>query len=292
MTRFRFGIATILQGAEYPQLREAWQAIDGMNLDLITFWDHYLPISGDIDAPNHEVWTLLGALAECTERVRFVPSVISTARHDARLIANAAATVDHISNGRLELGLGAGGVPDEHRRYGLPFPSAGERVARLEESIRVILLLWSERRAHFAGRFFRLDDAPCEPKPVQRPHPPLTIAGGGEKRSLRIVARYAATWRAFNTAGNIPALAAKNRLLDDYCREIGRDPATLERAEAVTPPADWWTGAPDEGVAALRAYAEAGVNCFILAARPPFPLQQIERFAREVVPRFRTSVGT
>jgi alkanesulfonate monooxygenase SsuD/methylene tetrahydromethanopterin reductase-like flavin-dependent oxidoreductase (luciferase family) len=238
------------------------------------------------------VWTLLGAIAEVTSRVRFAPSVISTARHDARLIANAAATVDHISNGRLELGLGAGGVPDEHRRYGLPFPSPGERVARLEEAIRVIRLLWSEKRATFAGRFFRLEDAPCEPKPLQQKHPPFIVAGGGEQKSLRIVAREAASWRAFNTAGNVPALAAKYRLLDDYCRQIGRDPATLERMEALTPPPDWWTRAPEEGVAALRSYADAGVTCFILAARPPFPLREIEGFAREVVPRFRAAIAT
>lgn len=289
---FRFGVATVLQGSSYSRLREAWQAIDSMpNIDLITFWDHYMPLSGDLDLPNHEVWTLLGGVAEATKRVRLVPSVISAARHDARLIANAASTIDHISNGRLELGLGAGGVPEEHKRYRLPFPEPAARVARLEETIEVLKLLWSPGHATFRGRFFELEDAPCEPKPVQQPHPPIVLAGGGEKKSLKLVAQHASTWRAFGTGG-IEKFRQKNAVLDDWCRKIGRDPSTLERADSIIPPENWWSDNPEAGVEVLRNAAAAGMTCFVMYAKPPFDnLPAIEEFANEIVPAFKASMA-
>jgi alkanesulfonate monooxygenase SsuD/methylene tetrahydromethanopterin reductase-like flavin-dependent oxidoreductase (luciferase family) len=247
-----------------------------------------MPLSGDLDAPNHEVWTLLGGLAEATKRIRLMPSVISTSRHDARLIANAAATVDHISNGRLELGLGAGGVPEEHERYRLPFPEPAERVARFAEAIEVIKLLWSPGRASFRGRYFELEDAPCEPKPLQQPHPPLVIAGAGEKKSLRLAAQHGSTWRAHST-GTFERFRQKNDLLTEWCRKIGRDPSTLERADSIIPPEDWWNGDVEAGVAQLNAAADAGMTLFVMYSKPPFDLKRIETFTREVIPAFRDS---
>ena len=144
-----------------------------------------------------------------------------------------AVTVDHICGGRLEFGLGAAWHEAEHRGYGIPFPRAGERIAMLDEALRVITALWTEDTASFDGRYFRLQDAICNPKPVQKPHPPIVVAGQGEKMSLRVVATHTDEWNA--TGIDAADWSRLNQVLTSHCEAIGRDPATIRRGVQLHP---------------------------------------------------------
>src|SRR6059036_135130 len=150
----------------------------------------------------------------------------NTYRHPA-LVAKMAAQVDIISGGRLLLGLGAGWQQNEHEAYGIPFYTMRERLERLDEACQVIRSLWTERRATFKGRFYQLSDAPLDPKPVQTPHPELMIGGGGERVTLRIVAKHADHW---NVWGGPRVVAQKGAILDEHCAAVGRDPKTITRS--------------------------------------------------------------
>ena len=182
--------------------------------------DHFMPNGAPSSVPRLEAWTTIAAIAARVGRVRVGVLVTgNTYRHPA-VLAKMAATVDHICEGRLVLGLGAGWQENEHEAYGIELPAVAERLARLDEACQVIRLLHSEERSNFEGRFYRLVDAPCEPKPVQRPLP-LLIGGGGEKTTMRIAARYADEW---NCWGLPELMAHKSEVLERHCLEIGRDP--------------------------------------------------------------------
>jgi F420-dependent oxidoreductase-like protein len=207
----------LLGSAEHAE-RSGW--------DGIWVMDHFMPSEEPIIAPRLEAWTTIAGVAACVDRVRVGVLVTgNTYRHPA-VLAKMAATVDHISEGRLVLGLGAGWQLNEHESYGLEFPSVSERLARLEEACQVIRLLHSHERSNFEGSFYKLVDAPCEPKPVQRPLP-LLLGGSGEKVTLGIVARYADEW---NCWGLPELIAHKSEVLERHCLEIGRDPATIKRS--------------------------------------------------------------
>ncbi len=197
--------------------------------DGVWYADHFMPNTPDASDPCHEVWTTVAALAASVPRVRIGPLVAgNTYRHPA-VVANMAATIDHISGGRLVLGLGAGWQENEHRAYGIELYTVGERLRRLEEACQVIKALFSEHRANLEGRYYRLENAPLEPKPVQDPLP-LMIGGGGEKVTLRIVARFADEW---NVWGDVGRLRQKMSVLDRHCETLGRDPAAIQRSAAV-----------------------------------------------------------
>lgn len=220
----------------WPVARQSWddvlalaRHVEHTGWDGVWYADHFMPNTPDAAEPCHEAWSTVSALAACVPRIRIGPLVLgNTYRHPA-VVANMAATVDHISGGRLVLGLGAGWQENEHRAYGLEFYTVGERLRRLEEACQVIKALFGERRASFEGRYYRLEDAALEPKPVQNPLP-LMIGGGGEKVTLRITAQYADEW---NVWGDVDRLRQKMDVLDRHCETIGRDPAAIERSAAV-----------------------------------------------------------
>jgi F420-dependent oxidoreductase-like protein len=174
-----------------------------------------------------ECWTALAALAAETSRMR-VGTIVSgnTYRHPA-LLAKMATNVDIISHGRLICGLGAGWQENEHRAYGMDFYTTRERLERLEEACRVLKALWTESKATYKGRYYRLDEAPLMPKPQQKPHPELMIGGGGEKVTLRIAAQHADHW---NVWGGPATLAHKGRILEEHCARVGRDPRQILRS--------------------------------------------------------------
>ena len=273
--------------------------------DGLFYADHFMPDAEDTSAPWPEAWTTLAALAASVPRIRLGTLVTgNTYRHPA-VLAKMAATVDHISGGRLVLGLGAGWQENEHRQYGVPFYTLGERLARLDEACQVIKQLFSQEKSRFDGKFYQLDDASLEPKPVQNPLP-LLIGGGGEKVTLRITARWADEW---NVWGNVETLQRKMAILDGHCADVGRDPAQIQRsavallflsddAAFVEKMRSRDIGRPvivgnvAEVQETVRAYAEAGVDELIV---PDFTLgpmdaklATLDRFIGEVAPPFRS----
>jgi F420-dependent oxidoreductase-like protein len=207
----------LLGSAEHAE-RTGW---DGVWVE-----DHFMPNGERSNVPRLEAWSTIAGLAACLHRARIGVLVTgNTYRHPA-VLAKMAATVDQISEGRLVLGIGAGWQENEHEAYGIDLPEVPERLARLEEACQVIRLLLSQERSNFQGRFYRLVDAPCEPKPVQQPLP-LLVGGSGEKVTMRIAARYADEW---NCWGLPDAIARRIEILGRHCSDLGREPASIKRS--------------------------------------------------------------
>ena len=261
-----------------------------------------------------ESWSTLSALAALVPRIRVGTIVLgNTYRHPA-VVAKMAAQVDIISGGRLLLGLGAGWQENEHQAYGIPFHTMRERLERLDEACQVMKSLWTQRRSHFTGRYYQLSDAPLEPKPVQTPHPELMVGGGGERVTLRIVAKHADHW---NVWGGPKVLARKGAILDEHCAAVGRDPKTITRSAnmvlLITDKKDeverlaetiatrlgrhaadardtCLAGTPDQIREQLHQLQAARVNVVFIPSlfRPLAELRRdLDRFIAEIAPAFR-----
>jgi F420-dependent oxidoreductase-like protein len=223
----RFGLFTSMGGQTWPAVLELWRHAEATGWDVACVTDHFMPNTKEREGATLEGWTTLTALAALVPRIQVGTIVLgNTYRHPA-VVAKMAAQVDIISGGRLLLGLGAGWQENEHEAYGIPFYTMRERLERLDEACQVLISLWTERRSNFAGRYYTLSDAPLDPKPAQRPHPELMIGGGGEKMTLRTVARHADHW---NVWGGPKVLSHKGRVLDEHCRTVGRDPKAIRRS--------------------------------------------------------------
>ena len=188
-------------------------------------WDHFYPLTGDFAGPNLEAWTMLAALAQATSRIRLGCQVTGMVYRHPAVLANMAATVDIISGGRLELGLGAGWNQMECDAYGIELPQLRERFDRFDEGVEAIISLLSNTLTTFDGHYVRLTDARCEPKPVQRPHPPVTIGGRGRTRTLRTAARWAQQWNAITS--DPQEWASLKQTLVEHCAAVGRDPGEI-----------------------------------------------------------------
>ncbi len=272
--------------------------------DGVWIADHFMPNGEDVSGPVLEGWTTIAALAATVQRVR-IGCLVSgnTYRHPA-VLAKAAATADHISGGRIVLGLGAGWQENEHTAYGIPLFETKERMARFGEACAVVKSLLTQERTTFEGEHYQLTDAPLEPKSADGPVP-LLIGGGGEKVTLRIAAQHADEW---NVWGTPDVLAHKGAVLDRHCADVGRDPDTIERsAQALLFLSDdesWLASQRDKGIPMatmigtpaqlvdiLFEYQEAGVDELII---PDFTLgppqrakETYDRFLTEVAPSFR-----
>ena len=277
-----FGFKTEQPRASYDDLVRIWREADENDAfaDLWLF-DHFVPLRMEIGQPCLEGWTLLTALAVQTRRARVGLMVASnTYRHPA-VLANMAAALDVITGGRLEFGIGAGWHEGEHRMYGVPLGTAAQRIRALGEACEVMRALWTNEESAFNGRYYTLVDARCDPKPMQRPGPPITIGGTGEKLTLRVVAKYADRWN-FN-GKSVEDFQRLNTVLDDHCRAVGRDPHEIQRSVQRHL-------APDLGAAMeeVAAYVQAGAAHVVLNPRFPLIPGLSDRIAREVVePIFR-----
>ena len=210
----------------YGDVLELAQHVERTGWDGFWYADHFMPNAEDTSTPWPEAWTTLTAVAAVVPRLRIGALVTgNTYRHPA-VLAKMAATIDHISGGRVVLGLGAGWQENEHEAYGIPFYTLAERLERLDEACRVIKALFGETSTSFDGRHYQLNNAPLEPKPVQSPLP-LLIGGGGEKVTLRITAEHADEW---NVWGTVDILRHKMEILNNHCTAVGRDPKSIQRS--------------------------------------------------------------
>jgi F420-dependent oxidoreductase-like protein len=235
MHPLRFGLK-LSQAATIDTLTTVWRIADDSGFDHCWNMDHFASLGSDDGLDIFEAWTLLAGMAARTTRTRIGCSVTgNTYRHPA-VLAKAAVTVDHLSGGRLEFGIGAGWAENEHTMLGLPFGTVGERAGRLEEALPIIRSLWTRPRTTFAGKHYQLTDAVAEPKPVQSPHPPIWIGGVGRRRTLRMAAEHAAVWNA--PGGSPEQLAELSAVLDGHCADIGRDPSEIRRSVQIRVPAD------------------------------------------------------
>lgn len=276
--RLSFGIKTAPQWTTYDDILRVWLEADSIpSIEHAWAFDHFVPLGPDSTGPQLEGWTLLGALAARTEHLRVGLMVTgNTYRHPA-VLANIAATVDHISHGRLDFGIGAAWNEMEHEMYGIPFYTTGERIRRLGEACEVCKLLWTETRANFDGKYYHLKDALCEPKPVQKPYPPIVIGGSGEKLTLRVVARYADVWNFFSDS--VEEFNHKQEVLAQHCEAVGRDPATIVRSRQFSIDYNNLRETRD----AIRPYIAAGASHFVLTLRAPYPEGIAHRLAAEII---------
>ena len=256
----RFAIKTRPEHQTWEEIRDAWLAADEIPLfESAWNWDHFYPLTGDLTGPNFEAWTMLAAMAQATRRIRIGCQVTGMVYRHPAVLANMAATVDIISGGRLELGLGAAWNQMECDAYGIDLPPLRERFDRFDEGVEAIVSLLSQTTTTFAGQYVKLTDARCEPKPVQRPHPPVTIGGRGKKRTLRTVARWAQQW---NAIAKSPAdwLELKEVLVG-HCADLGRDVNEITCSVNVRIEPD---GNTEPAVAKVAAYRDAGVDLVIV----------------------------
>lgn len=241
-------------------------------------FDHFNALYGDPDGPCLEAWTLLSALGAATNRVRLGPLVTGITYRHPSILATEVVTADHVSQGRIEFAVGAAWHEDEHRELGIDFPSAAERVRRLDEAIEVMDLLMTADGASFHGDYYRLDDASYRPKPVQQPRPPLWIGGGGEQLMLPLIARRADVWHGF---GKAASFGRKSRLLDDLAEQVGRDPTSIRRATSLSISEPW-----DEVRAEAEALARIGVT-YLTVDWPGEGEARVAEFVEEVMPEVR-----
>ena len=263
--------------------RQVWKTADEAGFDQIWNSDHLAktPSSGDPTGPILDAWTALAAQAADTKRIRLGVLVTGNIHRHPSLLAKMATTVDHISQGRLEVGLGTGWNQDALSRLGMPFADVPARARMLDEACRVLKALWTEERANYKGRFYELKDAIAEPKPVQKPHPPIVIGGRGPKVTTRAAARHAQGWNTSGSRGyDTDAEAVK--ALDEHCRALGRDPKSLRRSVNLG-----WN--KDQGLALAERYRAIGFTEFVIAIGNDGrdALAEIDLLEREAVPALR-----
>ncbi len=289
--RLSIGIKTSQANTTYQELLRVWREADEIPaFEHAWLWDHFVPLRGPVTGPTLEAWTLLAALASQTRRLRLGVVVTSNRIRPPAVLAKMAATVDQISGGRLVFGIGAGGsaVADPagrasvHREldaYGIDVVSTGEALGALAEACTICRRMWTEDEPFdFDGRYYRLKGAICEPKPVQRPHPPILIGSGGERVGLRVVAEHADIWNC--PARTAEEFRAKSRILDQHCAAIGRDPAAIVRsAQILLSPAD--QSDPARARDQVLEFVEAGATHLILGFIPPSP--PLRQLAAQIV---------
>jgi F420-dependent oxidoreductase-like protein len=269
----RFAFKTSPQDTTWEAMLAVWRAADDIEL-FESGWtfDHFYPIFSDPTGPCLEGWVTLVALAQATTRLRLGTLVTGIHYRHPAVLANMAATLDIVSGGRLELGVGAGWNEEESGAYGIDLGTPKERSDRFEEACEVIVGLLTQETTSFKGSFYQLTEARCSPKPVQSPHPPICIGGSGEKRTLRTAARFAQHWNF--VGGTVEEFAAKRDVLHRHCADLGRDPAEILLSSHVP-----FDGDPAATAATAAALGEAGAGLAIIYLRPPHRPDVLEPLA-------------
>lgn len=276
----KFGIKLMPQHCTWDEMFAVWRAADEAPVfESAWSFDHFYPIYGDWEGPCLESWVTLSALAQATTRIRIGCMVNGVLYRHPAVLAKMAAALDIVSGGRLELGLGAGWNDRECEAYGIELGTLTQRFDRLEEACEVIIRLLRDRSTTFEGTYYRLTDARCEPKGLQRPHPPICIGGGGERRTLKIVARYAQHWNF--PGGPVDAFRAKRDVLHAHCADLGRDPAEISCSTHLMM---WNDQTVADVVRQAEAYADAGLDLGIVYLDRPVPAAEVEELAAALAP--------
>jgi F420-dependent oxidoreductase-like protein len=310
-TRIKFGIQTGQQDVTYAELVAIWKEAEALGFDSAWNFDHFMPIRGDRDGPCLEAWTLLGALAAQTSRIRIGSLVNGNTYRNPALLAKMATTMDQISNGRFDLGIGAAWFEAEHRAYGFPFYTPKERADRLGEALQVITKLWTEDHPSYQGQYYSLLEAPFSPPNVQQPHPPIVVGGKGKKWIMPLVARYADAWNV--PIGVTPkGIEARREIIKAECARVGRTPCDIEvqaflvlfsitdvpfaggavrlgarLIEDKRVAQSILVGSAQQITDHIRTYVDAGATHIIMNIQPPYDAELLRRFATEVMPNFR-----
>jgi len=305
----KLGLHTGQQDCTYEDLRRVWRLADSSGLYWVSVWDHFYG-TVDTNGPCFEALSIMTALAAETTNVRVGCLVFGMGYRHPAVLAKAAATIDHVSNGRLELGLGAGWYELEHTAYGIPFPPVGTRMDILEEGVRIVKSMLTQESTTFVGNYFQVRDAFCSPRPVQD-KPRIWIGGEGERRTLRIAARYAGGWNAPFVTPEV--YRHKIQVLERWCEVEGRDPKEIARSvnvgfyigadetaaghemeryrkqygsRAKDSSGAMLFGTPAQAIERIGAYVDAGAQGLNVNLRAPFNLEALQAFAEEVVPAF------
>ena len=287
--KLRFGICTD-QNLSFDTLVERWQLFEKLGFDSVWDCDHFNQTSNET-GPYFEGWTTLAALATHTSSIRIGVLVsCNTFRHPG-LLAQQAMTVDHISKGRLELGLGGGYTDGEHGRFGIELPPVGDRRRMYREAVQIVNSLLTTESTTFNGRYYQLNGAYVRPAPVQKPRPPLTLAAH-KPRMLKVCAEFADTW---NSLGTATELRERNEILTQHCIDIGRDPKEVRRSfygwSALMPEqglTDPWTSV-DAFEDMVGLYRDAGISEFLIDQPQASQFAVLERVADELIPKLRES---
>ncbi|HEY2076046.1 MAG TPA: LLM class flavin-dependent oxidoreductase [Streptosporangiaceae bacterium] len=284
----QFGIMTAPSQVSYREVQRVWQEAETIpQIEHGWLYDHLMPIGGDPGGPTFEGWTLLSALAAQTERLRLGVMVTSNRFRPPAMLAKIAATVDVVSGGRLDFGIGAGSRPGhpvarrEYEAHGLPFYDSAHAVGSLAEACTVIRRLWTEAEPFdFDGTYHHLTGAFCNPKPVQRPRPPILI-GGRSTATLRVVAEHADLWNF--PGGDIDDGVSRGALLDRFCAEIGRDPASITRSIVLPVFYD----NPGTTRDAIAKAIDAGSRHIVLGLAAPYPEDVAQWVTSELISESR-----
>lgn len=302
----------------WPTMAAVAQTAERVGFDSIWVYDHFHTVPVATQEVTYEAWTLMGALATVTDQVRLGQMCTCNSYRPPSYLAKVAASIDVISGGRLEMGIGAGWYEDEYLGYGYSFPKASVRIGQLAEGVEILQRMWTEEEVHFQGEHYRLEGAICSPKPVQKPHIPLWVAGGGEQLTLLVAARFASYT---NFAQDIEGFVRKSEILRGHCDELGTDFDAIVRStnfnvvceeteEAVEDRLAWienhyrpfvpaerakkiaeqyraMAGTPDQLIERLKGWEEVGLGYSIFYfAEAAYDTSGMERFAREVIPAF------
>ena len=264
----RFGLETAQHRLEWDDLVARFQWAEQVGFDGAWVFDHFQPLYGEGPGPCMEAWTLLAGLAASTDRIRLGALVTGMTYRHPSVLAAEVVTVDHMSGGRLEFGIGAGWYDPEHHELGIELPPVGERVDRFEEGVQVIVRLMTEDNVHLDGDHFQLRGATILPRPVQQPHPPVWIGASGP-RMLGIVARVADVWHTFGSPAEVARLS---QVLDEKLAEAGRASSAVARATSISVEGSW-----DDVRRQVDAYAAAGVS-YLVVQWPTEGQRRVEGF--------------
>jgi alkanesulfonate monooxygenase SsuD/methylene tetrahydromethanopterin reductase-like flavin-dependent oxidoreductase (luciferase family) len=311
MPPIRFALALAPTHLEWEPYLAAVQAADTMRYETFWGYDHLMPIFGDMEDANFECYTTMAALAAATRRIRVGALVSGVTYRNPAFQIKEATQVDVISGGRFDFGIGAGWAEREFKAFNIPFPEPKVRIRILRETLDVAKLMWSgdpRKKVSYEGQYVKVTDVFLNPQPVQRPHPPILIGGGGEQLTLRVVARHADIWHG---GGDADTLRRKIGLIDEYARGYGRDPDSIAKSTSVS----IWVGdrVPDEVIerlakttgrpaeqirqgmiqgdpgaieARLRELAALGISYFIVSGGSPALVENWRRISDQVIPRF------